>query len=106
MKVYIPSSPEDHHQGAITKVRFSPNGSTFASCSVDGSIKIYDTTTSKCINTIAKAHDGASVIGISYSKSSQYLLSTGLDSKGKLWDMTSGKVICKYEGALQKVNRV
>lgn len=103
MKVYIPPSAADQHQGPITKVRYAPSGATFASCSVDGSIKIYDTVSGKCINTIAKAHDGASIIGITFSKSSVYLLSTGLDSKGKLWDMTTGKVICTYEGALQKV---
>lgn len=69
---------------------------------MDGSIKLFDTVTSKCINTITKAHDGASVIGITFSKSCAYLLSTGLDSKGKLWDMSSGKVICEYIGATQK----
>lgn len=79
MKCYIPSSSNDHHQGAITKVRYAPNGATFATSSVDGSIKIFDAVTSKCINTIAKAHDGSSVIGIAWSKSSSYLLSTGLD---------------------------
>lgn len=100
MKVFVPT---DHHLGAITKVRYAPNGATFASCSVDGSIKIYDTVTSKCVNTISKAHGGSSVIGITYSKSCAYLLSTGLDSTGKLWDLTSGKVICVYKGALQKV---
>ncbi|KAJ3304046.1 cleavage stimulation factor, 3' pre-RNA, subunit 1 [Kappamyces sp. JEL0829] len=103
MKVYTPSGKDDFHAGPITRVRYAPNGSTFASCSLDGTIKIYDTVTSKCINTIAKAHDGASVVGITFSKSCAYLLSTGLDSKGKLWDMGSGKVLCTYEGALQKV---
>ena len=126
MKLYIPPSQNDHHLGAITRVRYAPNGATFASCSLDGSIKIYETVSGKCINTIAKviihhpvvrsrldtlttltlcyqAHDGASVIGITYSKSSAYLLSTGLDSKGKLWDLSSGKMLCAYEGATQKV---
>jgi cleavage stimulation factor subunit 1 len=83
MKCYIPSSHNDYHQGAITKVRYAPNGSTFATSSVDGSIKIYDAETSKCINTIAKAHDGASVIGIAWSSSSSYLLSTGISRRFK-----------------------
>lgn len=103
MKCFIPSAPSDHHKGGITKVRYAPNGSTFASCSIDGSIKIYDTVNGKCVNTIQKAHGGASVIGIEYSKSSNYLLSTGLDSKAYLWDLSSGKVLVTYSGALQKV---
>jgi cleavage stimulation factor subunit 1 len=77
MKCYIPSSNNDHHQGAITKVRYAPDGAIFT---VYGRIhiKILDAVTSKCINTIAKAHDGASVIGIAWSSSSSYLLSTGI----------------------------
>ncbi|KAJ3260616.1 hypothetical protein HK103_000226 [Boothiomyces macroporosus] len=102
MKVFIPSNAADHHQGAITKVRYASNGQTFASCSIDGSIKIYDTVSGRCVNTISKAHDGASVIGIEFTKSNSYLLSTGLDGKGKLWDMGSGKVVCTYSGAFQK----
>jgi cleavage stimulation factor subunit 1 len=101
MKAFIPSSPSDHHQGPITKVRYAPNGSLFASASIDGSVKLYDTVTGKCVNTIQKAHGGASVTGIQFSKSSQYLLSTGLDATGKLWDLNSGKLLCSYEGALQ-----
>lgn len=54
MKLYIPPSQNDHHLGAITRVRYAPNGTTFASCSLDGSIKIYETVSGKCINTIAK----------------------------------------------------
>ncbi|KAJ3275340.1 hypothetical protein HDV01_000632 [Terramyces sp. JEL0728] len=102
MKVFISSNASDHHQGAITKVRYASNGQTFASSSIDGSIKIYDTVTGRCVNTISKAHDGASVIGIEFTKSNSYLLSTGLDGKGKLWDMGSGKVVSSYVGAAQK----
>ncbi|KAJ3323161.1 cleavage stimulation factor, 3' pre-RNA, subunit 1 [Boothiomyces sp. JEL0866] len=94
MKVFIPSNASDHHQGAITKVRYANSGQTFASCSIDGSIKIYDTVSGRCVNTISKAHDGASVIGIEFTKSNSYLLSTGLDGKGRLWDMGSGKFDC------------
>jgi cleavage stimulation factor subunit 1 len=102
MKCFIPQSPQDHHKAGITKVRYAPNGSTFASASIDGSIKIYDTVTGKCVNSINKAHGGASVIGLEYSQSSNYLLTTGLDSKGFLWDLGSGKVLCSYLGAVQK----
>jgi cleavage stimulation factor subunit 1 len=101
MKAFIPTSPSEHHLGPITKVRYAPNGSMFASSSIDGTVKLYDTVTGKCINTIQKAHGGASVTGIQFSKSSQYLLSTGLDSNGKLWDMNSGKLLCTYEGPQQ-----
>ncbi|KAI8892317.1 WD40-repeat-containing domain protein [Globomyces pollinis-pini] len=102
MKVFIPSNASEHHQAGITKVRYASNGNMFASCSIDGSIKLYDTVTSRCVNTINNAHDGASIIGIQFSKSCAYLLSTGLDGKGKLWDMSSGNVLCTYEGALQR----
>ena len=102
MKVFIQPNSSDHHSGAVTKVRYAPNGSTFASSSVDGSIKIYDTITGRCVNTIPKAHGGASVISVEYASNSTYLLSTGLDSKGILWDLSTGKALQTYLGAEQK----
>ena len=105
MKVYIQPNTSDHHNGAITKVRFAPNGSTFASASVDGSIKIFDTVTGRCVNTIQKAHGGASVTSVEYAANSTQILSTGLDSKGQLWDLSNGKVLQTYAGAEQKFDQ-
>ncbi|KAI8926797.1 WD40-repeat-containing domain protein [Entophlyctis helioformis] len=97
MRCYIPPNPQDHHDGPILQVRYSPTGTIYASASVDGCIKLYDTVSGRCINTIAKAHGGM--------PSSRFLLSTGMDSIGRLWDLNSGKVIITYEGAKQTTDK-
>lgn len=99
---YIPPNPNDYHRGRINQVNYAPQGNIFVTCSEDGSIKIYDGVSGKCVNTIEQAHGGASVSSVKFSRNSKYLLSNGKDSIGRLWDMSSGQVIQKYEGAVQK----
>lgn len=103
LKCYIPPKEADHHQAGITRVRYAPLANVFASSSIDGTIKIYDGVSSRCLNTIDKAHNGSAVTGIEFSKSGKYLLSTGNDNMGVLWDLTSGQVIVKYSGGTQRV---
>eukprot|EP00842_Homolaphlyctis_polyrhiza_P004842 jgi/Hompol1/5359/HPOL_000404-RA len=101
MKCFVPSNTSDHHEAGITKVCYSPDGAIFATASLDGSIKFYDTITSRCVNTIPDAHGKKPVISIAFSKNSRYLLSMGMDSVGRLWDMLSGNVLVTYTGTTQ-----
>ncbi|KAG9289853.1 hypothetical protein G9A89_015433 [Geosiphon pyriformis] len=100
------SNPADLHRGGITKVRFANNGSQFVTSSLDGSIKIWDTVSGKCIKTIENAHDGALVSSVQFSKNGKYLLSGGKDSICRLWEVASGRCIIKYEGAMQMNNAI
>ena len=102
MRCFIPSTEPELHNAGILSVCCSSIGNIFASASNDGSIKLFDTVSSRCVNTISKAHGGFPVTSVVFSKSSKYLLSTGLDSIGKLWDMSTGKVLVSYKGASQK----
>ncbi|KAI8916210.1 WD40-repeat-containing domain protein [Gorgonomyces haynaldii] len=101
LKCYVPPTDGDHHESGITKVRYAPMANIFASSSHDGSIKIYDGVSSSCINTIYNAHNGLPVTSIEFSKSGRYLLSTGMDHVGRLWDMSTGKVVVSYTGGTQ-----
>ena len=103
LKCYIPQHEKDHHESGITRVRYAPMANIFSSSSHDGSIKIYDGVSSSCVNTIQNAHGGQSVTSVAFSKSGKYLLSTGMDHEGKLWDMSTGKVVITYAGGIQRV---
>ncbi|CAG8527183.1 5786_t:CDS:10, partial [Scutellospora calospora] len=98
------TSPGDLHRGGITKVRFSTNGSQFVTSSLDGSIKIWDTVTGRCVTTIENAHDGAPVSSARFSKTGKFILSGGRDSVARLWEAISGRCILQYEGATHKNN--
>lgn len=105
-QAYISPDSTKHHASAVSQVRWSDQGGVYASCGVDGDIKIWDTVNNKCINTISKAHGGAEVSTVQFSPSQKYLLSGGKDSTGKLWDLSSGQKVMDYEGAHHEHKRL
>jgi WD40 repeat protein len=61
LKCYTASVERDGHQGPVNRVRFSLLGNSYASCSSDGSIKVWDGSSGRCVRTIEKAHGGTEV---------------------------------------------
>jgi WD40 repeat protein len=45
--------------------------------SVDGSIKIWDAVSNRCIATFLQAHDGDEVCSVTFSRNGKYVLSSG-----------------------------
>ncbi|KAJ3294957.1 cleavage stimulation factor, 3' pre-RNA, subunit 1 [Borealophlyctis nickersoniae] len=99
LKTFSASNAADNHTAGINKVRYAQQGGTFASCSDDGSIKIWDTVSGRCTRTIPAAHGGRPVTSIRNARNGRYLLSVGRDSLGKLWDLGSGKAMVEFAGA-------
>ena len=58
-------------------LRWSNDGKHFVSASVDGSIKIWDAVSNRCIATFLQAHDGDEVCSVTFSRNSKYVLSSG-----------------------------
>ncbi len=96
---FISSNPGDHHKGAITSVEWSPNARVFASGSKDGSIKIWDSISNKCINTFSDAHSHLEVCSVAFTRNSKYLLSSGKDSVVRLWELSTARCLIAYTGA-------
>eukprot|EP01134_Creolimax_fragrantissima_P003761 CFRG3761T1 len=94
----------EFHQGGISAVDFSPNGSVYASGSADGTIKLWDGISSRCINTIKVAHSGREVDSVKFSKNGKYLLSSGRDNTCKLWEISSGRDLVTYGEAGFRMN--
>jgi len=96
---FTSSCNKDQHQKAINMVRYCQNAHLYATASEDGSIKVWDGVSSRCIQTITNAHGGDAVHSVSFTKNSKYILSSGKDSVVRLWELASGKPILTYTGA-------
>ena len=96
-KCFISSSNYDNHLKGINQVRYSTDGKMFISGGKDGSIKIWDGVTGRCVTTIPKAHNGQPVYSVQFSQNSKYFLSGGGDSIARIWDISTGKQVRTYE---------
>ncbi|XP_068700333.1 cleavage stimulation factor subunit 1-like isoform X2 [Montipora capricornis] len=96
---FVASNPREYHTGPINMVKYSSAANLYASCSKDGSIKIWDGVSNKCIQTFPQAHNGAEVYSVRFSQNSKYIVSSGKDSLVFLWELSTGKALNMYTGA-------
>ena len=86
------------HESSVNSVGFSPDGKQLASGSEDKTIKIWDVTTGKILNTLPseryanKGHQ-SSVRSVGFSPDGQQLASGSRDKTIKIWNVTTGKVL-------------
>ncbi|KAG1468540.1 hypothetical protein G6F56_003777 [Rhizopus delemar] len=98
LQCFTNSNNANVHQGSISQIRYSKTGKIFASSSLDGSVRVWDSVSSQCIKVLDRAHGGAAVSSVRISKNEKYVLTAGLDSSMKLWDISTGGVIMEYKG--------
>uniref|UniRef100_A0A9J8BVR7 Cleavage stimulation factor 50 kDa subunit n=1 Tax=Cyprinus carpio carpio TaxID=630221 RepID=A0A9J8BVR7_CYPCA len=96
---FVSCNPLDQHTDTICGVCYNPSANSYVTCSKDGSIKLWDGVSNRCVTTFEKAHDGAEVCSAVFSKNSKYILSSGKDSVAKLWEISTGRTLVKYTGA-------
>ncbi|XP_063933554.1 cleavage stimulation factor subunit 1-like isoform X2 [Zophobas morio] len=88
----------EYHSASVNHVAFSCDGKVYASASSDGSIKLWDGVSSRCVATFSEAHGQSSVDCVRISRNFKYLLSCGRDNIIRLWDLAMGQVLIAYEG--------
>ncbi|XP_049284443.1 cleavage stimulation factor subunit 1 [Anopheles funestus] len=96
---FVSAIPSQQHNSGITCVRYATTAKVFATGSLDGSIKLWDGISGRCINTFAQAHDGAEICSVVFTKNGKYLLSSGQDSLVKLWELSTSRCLIAYTGA-------
>lgn len=79
------------HTGMINSVRFHPDSTCLASCSTDGTIKIFDCRSQRLLQHYA-AHDDA-VNSINFNSAGTHLISTSNDTSIKIWDLRKGAIL-------------
>lgn len=93
-----------HHLGAITQIQYAPEtGRMFATASIDGTVKIWDSVSSQCVRTLSKVHGGGmAVSSVRWTRNEKYLLTAGMDSCLRLWDVANGQLVMTYKGHDQR----
>jgi WD40 repeat protein len=84
------------HNASIESVAWSPDGRALASCSYDGTIKIWDAAAGRVINTLA-GHDNW-VFSVCWSRDGTRLASGSEDRSVKLWESATGRVVNTLTG--------
>jgi WD40 repeat protein len=95
------------HSTSINSMSLSADGKRVATCSADGSVKLWDAETLKPLANISVAHQG-SVKCIQFSPDGKLLATGGTDKIAKLWDVSGEKpeLRFKLEGFDGAVNAV
>ncbi|CAF0802709.1 unnamed protein product [Didymodactylos carnosus] len=98
-KCFVSAQPQEQHSKAITCLKWSPNGRMFATSSKDGTFKVWDGVTNRCVNTFENAHANEEVCSVVFTKNSKYLLTSGKDSQVRLWELSTARYLLHYSGA-------
>jgi cleavage stimulation factor subunit 1 len=96
---FVSAIPAQHHKSAINCVKYAATGKLYATGGADGSIKIWDGISGRCINTFNEAHSGQEICSVMFTKNGKYLLSSGKDSLVKLWELSTSRALIAYTGA-------
>jgi WD40 repeat protein len=92
------------HSGAVFSLSLSADGRWLATAGGDGTIRMWETGTAKCVRTLT-GH-GAAVKSISMTGDARFLMSGSEDQTILLWDMSSGEVIRNFETQMGSVECV
>jgi len=96
---FVSAVSSHQHGGEVTSIKWSNDGKHFCSGSKDGSVKIWDGVSNRCIATFLQAHDGSEVCSVVFSRNGKYVLSSGKDSLVKLWELSTSRCLIAYTGA-------
>jgi len=84
------------HTGGVNGVCLGSDGRTALSASSDGTLKLWELESGRCLRTF-EGHTGA-VQSIGWSLGGRYALSGGADRTLRLWEVSSGKCLRMFEG--------
>jgi len=91
------------HSGEVFTARFSPDGASIASGSMDRSILLWHTT-GECANYGSLSGHKSAVLDLQWSRDSQVIYSASADAHIASWDISTGDRIRRHQGHEEVVN--
>ena len=88
------------HRKALTGARFSPSGAHLATCSLDRSVRIWNSKTGVWVDSLLGGHRDW-VRGVAWSPDGKSLASVGDDGAIRLWNPETGKRMHRLAGHTQ-----
>ncbi|AFY34643.1 NB-ARC domain-containing protein [Calothrix sp. PCC 7507] len=89
------------HNSEINAPAFAPNNSILASASSDHTIKLWDSNTGKCLQTLEGHRDW--VWTLAFAPDGRILASAGVDSRIIFWDMETGTALHIWEAHISQI---
>ena len=71
---FVSAVPSHQHSGEVTSIKGSYDWKHFCSRSKDGSVKIWDRVSNRCIASPLQAHDGAEVYSVVFYRTKSIYL--------------------------------
>ncbi|HEX4966201.1 MAG TPA: pentapeptide repeat-containing protein [Thermoanaerobaculia bacterium] len=84
------------HSSAIRSVAWNPEGTVLATASDDRTIKLWDASSGRLLNTLV-GHENY-VLTVAWSPDGQHLASGSYDKSVRLWEASSGRLLNTLEG--------
>lgn len=91
----------DGHDGDVTSISFSPDGTLALTASFDCMLKIWNLETGECMRTLSGHCD--TVTSAVFSRDGALLLTSCVDGAARIWDADSGVCLRTFEGHEQGV---
>ncbi len=91
------------HKDWVAGVAFHPAGTQLASASGDGSLKLWELASRRCVATLGD-RGAAPVWAVAYHDGGAFLASASLDQTARVWDVAAGRCRATLRGHVDSVN--
>ncbi|XP_033185923.2 WD repeat, SAM and U-box domain-containing protein 1 isoform X1 [Bombus vancouverensis nearcticus] len=98
-------SPLDGHKYSINHVEFSPCGRMLASCSLDGTVIIWDTENGSQAKS-SFVNSGSGIRVCRWSPDGTKIATAGDDERTTLWDVNNMEELCIFSGHADAINAI